>query len=365
MKPQADLRSGFVASASPSTVVFGTGAARDVGNWLDRLDRKRVMLVCTPGQAQRTAAFSAAFPGHLAGVHAAAVMHTPVGATTKAVAVAEKLEADCLVSLGGGSAIGLGKAVAWKTGLPHLAVPTTYSGSEVTPILGQTDASRKITMRDPAILPAVVIYDPELSAGLPVATSIASGLNAMAHALEALYAADRTPITSMLATEGLKAFGWALPEIVRKPSDPEARRVALYGAWLCGWVLGMTRMSLHHKICHALGGSLDTPHAETHAIMLPHTIGFNHACAADTLEPASVLFGADLGGGLWDFASALGSPLSLRELGVARADLTRAVDAAMVDPYANPRPFDRAAIATLLDNAWVGKRTSHQAFRED
>lgn len=235
-------------------------------------------------------------------------------------------------------------------------MPTTYAGSEVTSILGQTEGGRKTTVKDAKILPEVVIYDPLLTHGLPAAMSVTSGLNAMAHAVEGLYAQDRNPISSLMAVEGLRAFARSLPEIVKAPGNAQARSDALYGAWLCGTVLGAVGMALHHKICHTLGGSFDTPHAETHAIMLPHTAGFNAKAAANELAPVAEIFGGSVGGGLWDFAKSIGAPLSLRDLGLTEADLDKAAGIAVENPYWNPQPIDRGSIRQLLQNAWEGRR---------
>ena len=270
--------------------------------------------------------------------------------------VVAETRADCVVSLGGGSTTGLGKAIAYRSDLLQIVVPTTYAGSEVTSILGQTEGGRKTTVKDAKVLPEVVIYDPLLTHGLPVAMSVASGLNAMAHAVEGLYAQDRNPISSLMAVEGLRAFARSLPEIVKAPGNAQARNDALYGAWLCGTVLGAVGMALHHKICHTLGGSFDTPHAETHAIMLPHTAGFNAKAAANELAPVAEIFGGSVGGGLWDFAKSIGAPLSLRDLGLTEADLDKAAGIAVENPYWNPQPIDRGSIRQLLQNAWEGRR---------
>jgi maleylacetate reductase len=290
------------------------------------------------------------------GVFAGAVMHTPVEVTEAAMTAVLETGADCVVSFGGGSTTGLGKAIAYRTDLLQIVVPTTYAGSEVTPILGETENGRKTTIRDARILPEIVIYDPLLTHGLPVAMSVTSGMNAMAHAIEALYARDRNPVSTLMALEGLRAYAESLPVIVKAPKDAQARTLALYGAWLCGTVLGTVGMALHHKICHTLGGSFDTPHAETHAVMLPHTAAFNAGAAADLLAPAAELFGGSIGGGLWDFAKAIGAPRSLRDFGLVEADLDRAAAIALENPYWNPRPIDRPSIRTLLQHAWEGRR---------
>jgi maleylacetate reductase len=264
--------------------------------------------------------------------------------------------ADCVIALGGGSTIGLGKAIAYRNDCTQFVIATTYAGSEVTPILGQTENGLKTTVRGASILPEVVIYDPDLTLSLPVAMSVTSGLNAIAHAVEGLYAQDRNPVTSLMALEGIRALRDALPGIVAAPDDRQARAGALYGSWLCGTVLGTVGMALHHKLCHTLGGSFDTPHAETHAILLPHTAAYNAVAAQGDLAPAAALMGGTLGGGLWDFAKSLNAPLALRDLGLSPADLDRAADIAVKNPYWNPRPVERDAIRALLEAAWHGTR---------
>jgi maleylacetate reductase len=240
--------------------------------------------------------------------------------------------------------------------IPQIVIPTTYAGSEVTPILGQTEGGAKTTLRSPKVVPEVVIYDADLTLGLPVGMSVTSGLNAIAHAAEGLYAEDRNPISSLMAVDGMRALKEALPAIIGEPSNVEAREKALYGAWLCGTVLGQVAMSLHHKICHTLGGSFDTPHAETHAVMLPHTIGFNAAAAAGELKPVSEIFGGSPGQALYDFAQSIGSPMRLKDFGLTEADLDRAAEIATKSPYSNPRPIDHASIRSLLQQAWDGSR---------
>jgi len=346
----------FVYGGNPARIVFGNGARRRVSEWVEALGCRRALVLTTPQQRAEGAALAGQLGPLAAGQFAGALMHTPVEVTEQALARVAELGADCLVALGGGSTTGLGKAIAYRTDLPQVVVPTTYAGSEVTPILGQTAAGRKTTLRDPRVLPEIVIYDPELTLGLPAAVSVTSGLNAIAHAAEALYAADRNPITTLLALEGLRAMRQALPGVAAVPTDLAARGGALYGAWLCGTVLGSVAMALHHKLCHTLGGSFDLPHAETHAVMLPHTVGFNAAAVPDLLRPLGAIFGGAPGPALYDFAASLKAPLALRDLGLAEAALDRAADEATANPYPNPRPVDRAAIRALLQAAWEGRR---------
>lgn len=346
----------FSLTLNPARIVFGRGTVAQLPAELARLGGRRALVLSTPSQKNHADAIAARLGDAAAGVFAGAVMHTPVGVTAQALQAFADVRADCVVAYGGGSTIGLGKAIAWRNDVPQIVIATTYAGSEVTPILGETENGLKTTRRDARILPETVIYDPDLSLGLPVAVSVASGLNAMAHAIEGLYAQDRNPITALQAVEGVRALRQALPRIVEVPGDPEARSLALYGAWLCGTVLGTVGMALHHKLCHALGGSFDLPHAETHAVLLPHTAAYNAAAAADQLRPAAELFGGSIGGGLYDFAATLGAPQALRDLGLGQGDLDRAADIAVQNPYWNPRPVERDAVRRLLGQAWEGTR---------
>ncbi|MEI2301300.1 maleylacetate reductase [Ensifer sp. MJa1] len=346
----------FTYQGSAAHIVFGAGRSLEVGDWVQKLGCSRTLVLSTPHQRADAEALAARLGPQAVGVFAGAVMHTPVEVTEEAMAVVRQSGANCVVSLGGGSTTGLGKAIAYRTDLPQVVIPTTYAGSEVTPILGQTEKGLKTTVRHASILPEVVIYDPELTLGLPVGMSVTSALNAMAHAVEALYAQDRNPISSLMATEGLRAFKASLPHIVETPRDLQARADALYGAWLSGTVLGTVGMALHHKICHTLGGTFDTPHADTHAIVLPHTAAFNAVAARAALAPAAEIFGGSVGGGLWDFAKSLAAPLALRDLGLSETDLDRAAAIATENPYWNPRPIDRPAIRALLQDAWEGNR---------
>lgn len=346
----------FTYQGSAAHIVFGIGASEAAGEWIEKLGCRRALVLATPHQKADAEALAGRLGPLAAGVFAGAVMHTPVDVTETAMQALRQSDADCTIALGGGSTTGLGKAIAYRTDLPQIVIPTTYAGSEVTSILGQTEAGRKTTIKSPKILPEVVIYDAALTTGLPVPLSVTSGLNAMAHALEALYAQDHNPISSLMAIEGLRAFTSALPAIVATPSDLAVRADGLYGAWLCGTVLGTVGMALHHKICHTLGGTFDTPHAETHAIMLPHTAAFNAVAVPDLLAPVADLFGGSVGGGLWDFAKAIGAPMALRDLGLTEADLDLVSAIAVENLYWNPRPIDKASIRALLQQAWEGSR---------
>ncbi|WP_377805798.1 maleylacetate reductase [Azospirillum sp. A29] len=354
------MRDGFVYNGLPIRVIFGDGTLARLPEEVERLDRKRVLILSTAQQRDQAERLAELLGKRAAGVHPAAVMHTPVAVTEKALARVTAEGIDGVVSLGGGSAIGLGKAIAVRTGLPHLAVPTTYAGSEMTPILGETDNGIKTTRRSGAILPTVALYDVALTHGLPAAFSVTSGMNAIAHAVEALYAQDRNPIVSIMAEQAIAALVRALPGVVADPADPAARTDALYGAWLGGTCLGSVGMALHHKLCHVLGGAFDLPHAETHTVLLPHAVAYNAEAAPDMAgRLAAVLNDGSRvepqpGGALQSFARRLGAPTALRALGMPEAGIDHAADLAVQSPYWNPRPVERNAIRTLLARAWAG-----------
>jgi alcohol dehydrogenase class IV len=283
-------------------------------------------------------------------------MHTPVEVTEEALRVVKERGADAVVAVGGGSTTGLGKAIALRTGLPQIVLPTTYAGSEMTPILGETRDGAKRTLRDPRVVPKVVIYDVDLTLSLPAGTSAASGMNAIAHAVEALYARDRNPLISLVAEEGIAALARALPRISDVPQDRDARSEALYGAWLCGVCLGTAGMALHHRLCHVLGGSFGLPHAETHAIVLPHATAYNAPVArAAVARIARTLETDDAAQGLYDLAGRLGVKRALRDIGMPADGIGEVVERTVDDPSWNPRPLDRDAIRDLLTRAWSGE----------
>jgi alcohol dehydrogenase class IV len=338
-------------------VTFGARALALLPRELDLLGARKALILCTAEQTDFAERAAQALGERAAGIFPNAVMHVPIETARAARAAARDLGADCAVAIGGGSTTGLGKAIALESGLPIVAVPTTYAGSEMTPIYGITEAGLKTTGKDARVLPRSVIYDPELTLTLPVSLSVASGMNAIAHAAEGLYAKDGNPIMELLAEEGIRALSVALPTLSRLPTDLEARSEALYGAWLCGTVLGNVGMSLHHKLCHTLGGSFNLPHAEVHTVILPHAIAFNApAVPAAIARMRRALQHDDPPAALYDLAHANGAPCSLRELGMAAADLERAANLAVANPYWNPRPVEFDAILALLKRAWSGDR---------
>jgi len=347
----------FVFQGLPARVVFGAGAVRQLAVEVDRLGAKRVLMIATPGRAGMVEKLAALLPGRVAGFFDKAVMHTPLEVAQEARALAASVSADCCVAVGGGSTIGFGKAIALTSGLPVLAVPTTYSGSEMTTIWGISEGGAKKTGRDPKVLPKTVIYDPELTLDLPPHVSAASGMNALAHCAEALYAHDGNPIVSLMAEEGIGALARALPQILKAPSDIAARGDALYGAWLAGCTISTTSVALHHKLCHVLGGSFNLPHAETHSIVLPHAIRYNYDAAPEAMRRIErALNAANAAGGIYDLEKKLHLPLRLADIGMKEADLERAARIAAEAPYPNPRKVEYAPVLALLRNAYEGRR---------
>ena len=347
------------------TVHFGAGVRHQAAAEIERLGCARALVLSTPEQAATAAELAQSLGALAVGTFTGAAMHTPVEITAQAQQYAESVKADCLVAVGGGSTTGLGKALALRTHKPQIVIPTTYAGSEATPILGQTEQGLKTTLKDARVLPQVVLYDPELVVSLPVALSATSGLNAMAHAVEALYAQDRSAATTELALDGLRNLAQSLPQVLAKPTDLTARETSLRGAWACGAVLGLVGMALHHKLCHTLGGSFDTAHAPTHAIILPHAVAYNQQAVPDLLAPLTTILPAaspstatpaptNPAHSLWHFAQSLNSPMSLQSLGLQQQDLPQAADIAVSNPYWNPRPLTRNGILTLLQDAWAG-----------
>ncbi|KAI8713632.1 Fe-ADH domain-containing protein [Fusarium sp. LHS14.1] len=348
----------FEYNANPARVIFGSGTIQKLPSELSKLGASRPLLLSTPHQTAQAQDVSNILQGKIAAVFSEARMHTPTDVTQRACDLATSSKADALISIGGGSTIGLGKAISIRTGLPHIAIPTTYAGSEVTPILGETADGRKETRSDPKILPTVVIYDVDLTMTLPVGLTATSGVNSIAHAVEALYARNSNPVISLLAVEGVKAMATSLPELIRDPTSKSARSSALYGAWLCGTCLGSVGMSLHHKLCHTLGGSFDLPHAETHTIVLTHALSYNAPKVPEAMKLLAEALPESNGDAIKGLNVLLGKTKverSLKALGMKESDVEKAADIAISKPYWNPREVERMAIKEVIRRAWAGE----------
>ncbi|BCQ29373.1 iron-containing alcohol dehydrogenase (plasmid) [Caballeronia sp. NK8] len=347
----------FIYQGMPSRVVFGAGSIEHLEREIELLGAQRALILSTPPQRDQAEALAERIGHRAAGVFAKAVMHVPVETAREAREYAQRIGADCAIAIGGGSTTGLGKAIALTSSLPILAVPTTYAGSEMTPIYGLTEAGLKKTGRDMRVLPKTVIYDPQLTVSLPASLSVTSGINAIAHAAEGLYAQDANPVVSLMAEEGIRALALGIGKVAAKPDDLDARGDCLYGAWLCGAVLGSVGMSLHHKLCHTLGGTFNLPHAETHTIVLPHALAYNRDAVPEAMMRIARALGSDdAARGAFELAQANGAPTALKDIGMKESDIDIAVDVAMKSPYWNPRAVERAPLRALIEAAYEGRR---------
>jgi maleylacetate reductase len=358
----------FVHSASvlenrEVRVVFGAGTLGEVASEARALGSS-VLLISGRHEANAADAVSAGLGGDLSRRIDEVHPHVPADVASRATAVAREVGADVVVAIGGGSAVGLAKAVALKTGLPIVAVPTTYAGSEMTPVWGQSDASGKTTGRDPRVQPAVVVYDPLLTLSMPVDLSAASGMNALAHAVEALYGPDSTPASLAVAEEAIATLAHGLPWLARKPDNVDARTITLRGAWLAGWSLGVTTMGLHHKLAHVLGGRFQLWHAGVHSALLPQVAAFNAPSAAPAFDRAARAL--DVSGpeavapALFGLARGLGAPTSLAQLGLDLGELEAVDWVAEVGGVANPRAFVEAELRQVVQRAYLGEEPAAQ-----
>ncbi|MEO1407176.1 MAG: maleylacetate reductase [Pseudomonadota bacterium] len=347
----------FTYTGLPTRVIFGFGVIGQLMDEVRAISLDRVLVLSGAQQEVRARDISHAMGDLSVGVYSNATMHTPVSVTEDALGVYEDSGAQGVVAIGGGSAIGLGKAIALRTGCPLLVLPTTYAGSEMTSIIGQTDSGVKTTQKTLQVLPKTVIYDVELTLSLPPVLSITSGMNAIAHAVEAMYAENSNPVLSLMAGEGVGVLAAALPRIVADPHNRQARYDALYGAWLCATCLGSGGVALHHKLCHVLGGSFDLPHAATHTIVLPHAIAYNAPAIPGALARLNSVMGTDDAAGfLYDLASEGGAPLALKDLGMQESGISKAAEIVLKNPYYNPRPLEEGPIEDLIRAAWKGER---------
>ena len=360
---EALLGGGFAVAPQTTRVLFGANALERLPELVDALPARRVFVVASAGRGALVERVRALLAGRVVGVDTRAAMHVPAALAADVAEQVARADADLVLALGGGSPIGMAKAVALGGGPPILALPTTYAGSEMTAIWGITRDGAKTTGRDERVRPRAVLYDPTLTLDLPPRVSAPSAMNAVAHCMEALYAPDASPLVAMSAAEGLRALHASAAAVARDPRDLAARTLALYGAWLAGLALGGATMGLHHKLCHVLGGSFGLPHAETHAVVLPHAIAYNARSAPAAMQVAAHALGAVAGDAVPDtlhaswreLAAAARAPTSLRELGLHESDVARAAEIACASPYPNPRPLDVGAVSALLARAHAGR----------
>ncbi|MDB9708228.1 maleylacetate reductase [Planktotalea frisia] len=352
----------FVYTGLPARVVFGYGTIQYVAREADALGMQRALVLTTETSRHKGEDVSDRLGKLSAGVYSGAKMHTPVEGTDAAMEHFKSIGADGIVAIGGGSTIGLGKAIALRTDCPQLVIPTTYAGSEMTPNLGQTENGIKTVTSSPKILPETVIYEVELTHSLAPKISAASGMNAIAHAAEALYAKDTNPIVRLMAIEGISSLRSALPKIVSDPNDRQARFTALYGAWLCSALLAQASVALHHQICHAIGGAFNTSHADTHANILPYAIAYNSRIPGTAMDDLAAALGAEQAAqGLYLLNEDLGIRSSLKDLGVPADGVDTIVEQIVAKPYWNPRAINRGALQNTLKGAWHGDPPEYEA----
>lgn len=341
----------IVYEAAPTRVISGSGARAAIASEAERLELRSLFLIATPSAALAADDAASSLNDRLGGRFDHPVVHTPVSVTEEALMLARSC--DGLVAIGGGAAVGLSKAIAARTGMPQIAVPTTYAGSEVTPVLGETVDGVKVTKRDVALVPGTVIYDPDLTLGLPVGLTLTSALNALAHAVEAMWASNATMLTDALATESATQILTSLPEVLQEPSDLDARSRLQSAAWLAGLCLAHTKMGLHHQLAHVLGGRFDLPHANLHAILLAHVMRFNLPITPGAANRLTRITGGDPAGYVARLVEQYDGPQSLAELGVPRAELPDVAATVAAQPYPNPRPVEADAVLDLLEQVWA------------
>lgn len=347
----------FTRQARATRVLFGPGRIRSLAAEADRLGAQRVMLVAS-GSAQQAADSAARMLGaRIAGRWNEVSSHVSTDLAKRASGACARSAADAIVAIGGGASTGVAKAVALETGLPIIAVPTTYAGSEVTATWGLTEGSHKTTGTSERVVPRTVIYDPLLTLSLPPQVSATSGMNAMAHCVEALYGPGANPATSLLALDGIRKLAASLPRIVAQPADLDARSEALYAAYLAGLAMAEAGTGLHHKICHVLGGMYDLPHAELHAVLLPHTVAFMEPRKPDAISRvAAALNGSPASGAIYGLNARVGAPTSLRQLGVSADQIEAALPQLAAHPAAQAIPALTASLRRLLGRALNGQR---------
>lgn len=345
----------FVYQALPGRVVFGPGKLAALPEEVDRLGCGRLLVLTTPEQKEHGDTVRKLLGERVIAAFHRAAMHVPTEVVDEAHALAESSNIDGFVAIGGGSTTGLAKALALRMERPIIAVPTTYAGSEMTQIWGLTEGGVKKTGMDRRVLPSTVIYDPDLTLSLPPAVAGPSGINALAHCVEALYSPDANPITGLIAEEGIRALSQSLPKVVNTPDDRAARAQALYGAYLAGTALGVVGMALHHKLCHTLGGSFNLPHAEVHTIILPYATRYNAAAAPEAMACIRRAMGSeDAARGLYDLNLAIGASVALKDLGFDAKDIDKAAELATQKSYPNPAPVTYDGIVALLKDAHEG-----------
>lgn len=358
MTPPTMTQRAFTYEAVPGRVVFGSGSRHGLAAELDRLAAERVLVIASPYEATIADELTTIADGRVVGRFSEVVQHVPESNAAAAVAAAMELQADAVLTVGGGSATGLGKVIRLDVELGFVAVPTTYAGSEMTTIWGRTDGARKMTGRDPRVKPDTVIYDPELTSTLPAAVAGPSGMNALAHCVEALYGPGANPVIDLIALAGIRAITDALPGVCGEGDDLQARTELLYGAYLAGVALASGGTALHHKTCHVLGGMFDLDHGGMNAVVLGHALAYNAPAIPDVMERLGDALGVaatDVPAAFSRLGRSIGAPASLEALGMPVGGIEEAAVRVAEEAAANVRPPDEATVRQMLDDAFHGR----------
>lgn len=348
----------------PSRAIFGAGKIATLKDEIEALGAGRALFCCSPGRRESVDRLAATLDGLSAGVCDRALPFSPMEAVVEGRRAALEADADCLISYGGGNAVGFAKAIALDVDIPIIAIATTLSGSETTALQGIIEDGKRVQNASPRMQAKTLIYDPELTVNVPLGVLIPSGMNSMAHAVGATVADNGNPVSRLFAQEGIRIMASALSRMAQDPDDLDARGSAFYGAWLNANTLKLAPggVNVHHKLCHVLGGGCGLPHAEVHTVILPHSTAYNRDAVPDAMRTIAGALGhesGDAAGCLYDLEVAIGAPTALRDVGLPEDALDGVADQVATDAYySNPRPIERDGIRALLDNAWHGRRPS-------
>jgi maleylacetate reductase len=349
-------QSPFAMELRDHRIVFGASVADVLAAELEALNFKRFLLVSSPELALQFDKLAGDTATRKQGAQFTGVApHVPESTVSQAVAAARECGADGLVAFGGGTALDTAKGVAHVLGLPILAIPTNFSGSEVTWVFGLTVDGAKHPTYDRNVLPRTVIYDPALLLTLPDEVVITSGMNAVAHAVEALYSPQTNPLTHALAETAIRKMIGGLQAFF-SGDEPRERAAAecLAGAWLSGEALSQVGMGIHHRVCHLLGGTYALAHSHAHTVMLPYSIALNYA-HVPALPALSDLFpDRPFALGLAEFSIRHGAPRTLEAIGFSADDIAGAASLALRTPIANPRPIEVGDIESMIRHAYAG-----------
>lgn len=345
----------FNYSPVPSKVVFGENAALKLKDEISALGGARVMIACSKGMRGRIEHVIEALGDMCVALYDGAEPHCPEAVAMAAIDLFKEKKCDIIVAVGGGSTIGIGKAIALRTDAPLIVVPTTPCGSESTPIYGMLIGNTKKTGRDAKVIARTSIYDPALTTSMSAHHTATIGMNSLAHCVEALYGQSASPISDLYAAEGIKALTKGLRGSLADGNDLAARSQVLYGGMLSGYCVTLAGIAIHHKLCHVLGGHHGIPHGESNSVILPYAVAYNETAAPKAMEKIMAAMGTDsASGGIYDFATEMKVPKSLKELGMKESDLDIAAEETVrTTPY-SPKPAQVKSVREMLQQAYEG-----------